>query len=160
MSDIVERLTMIADACKRPDGSDIPLGLELREAANEITALRSRLEQAEKEREELRITADAVRRVSVKYAKAKTAAEKALADARIEIDAMRKKAIENARERNTAETKLREAVELIRPFGESDIIDLAEFKMLTDSHCIGGYCTDFTIGDLRAAAAFLAKVTP
>ena len=40
-SDIVERLHKIADASRRPDGTDIPLGEELRAAANEIEQLRA-----------------------------------------------------------------------------------------------------------------------
>lgn len=40
MKDIVNRLIDIADAGKRADGSDIPLGEDCREAAREITRLR------------------------------------------------------------------------------------------------------------------------
>jgi hypothetical protein len=47
MRDIVERLTRIADAARRADGSDIPLGSECREAAAELTALRARLAELE-----------------------------------------------------------------------------------------------------------------
>lgn len=45
MSDIVERLVKIADASRRADGSDIPLGAEVREAAAEIERLRARCDE-------------------------------------------------------------------------------------------------------------------
>lgn len=45
--DLVERLTKIADASLRADGTDIPLGTELRAAAAEITRLRSLLTPGE-----------------------------------------------------------------------------------------------------------------
>lgn len=38
--DIVKALRSIADAARRDDGSDIPLGETCREAANEIESLR------------------------------------------------------------------------------------------------------------------------
>ena len=47
--DIVERLIKIADASRREDGTDIPLGEHLREAAAEIERLRAAL-AAEREK--------------------------------------------------------------------------------------------------------------
>lgn len=44
MADIVERLTKIADASRRTDGSDIPLGADCRSAADEIKRLRADLD--------------------------------------------------------------------------------------------------------------------
>lgn len=41
MSDIVRNLISIADASRRPDGEDIPLGKQLRQAAEEIERLRT-----------------------------------------------------------------------------------------------------------------------
>lgn len=41
MTDIVERMIRIADASKRDDGTDIPLGQQCREAASEIERLRA-----------------------------------------------------------------------------------------------------------------------
>lgn len=46
-SDLVERLTKIADASRRANGTDIPLGKEVRAAADEITTLRKRVEDLE-----------------------------------------------------------------------------------------------------------------
>ncbi len=54
MGDIVERLTRIADASRREDGTDIPLGEQCREAASEIKRLRAAL-AAEMEGREINI---------------------------------------------------------------------------------------------------------
>lgn len=43
MIDITEKLIKIADASRRADGSDIPLGEQCREAAAEISSLRKRV---------------------------------------------------------------------------------------------------------------------
>lgn len=45
MSDIVANMIRIADAARRPDGSDIPLGEQCREAADEITRLCAEVER-------------------------------------------------------------------------------------------------------------------
>jgi len=45
MIDIVERLTREADAARRADGTDSPLGDDLRQAAAEITRLRALVEE-------------------------------------------------------------------------------------------------------------------
>lgn len=44
--DITERLTSIADAARRDDGTDIPLGEEIRAGVAEITELRRLLDGA------------------------------------------------------------------------------------------------------------------
>lgn len=54
MSDIVERLIKIADASRRADGSDIPLGAEIRRSVAEIQRLRDELASARAENAELR----------------------------------------------------------------------------------------------------------
>ncbi|MDW9528117.1 hypothetical protein RWE87_05150 [Sinorhizobium meliloti] len=48
MTSLVERLRKIADASRREDGSDIPLGEEVRAAADELDRLRRELEEARK----------------------------------------------------------------------------------------------------------------
>lgn len=50
MSDIVERLRKIAEASRRDDGSLIPLGEEITDAADEITLLRAQLATALEDR--------------------------------------------------------------------------------------------------------------
>jgi hypothetical protein len=55
MADIVEKMVRTADASRREDGSDTPLGDQCREAASEIERLRSALAA---EREECAKVAD------------------------------------------------------------------------------------------------------
>lgn len=52
MVDIVERLSKIADASRRADGTDIPLGEEVRAGAAEILRLRAEVERLTTERDE------------------------------------------------------------------------------------------------------------
>lgn len=49
MSDLVANLTAIADASRRQDGSDIPLGQQLREAASRISQQDAELDRMRRE---------------------------------------------------------------------------------------------------------------
>jgi hypothetical protein len=52
--------------------------------------------------------------------------------------------------------RLEEAVELLKPFAESDMLGMLETNQASEDSCVRGVC-DFTFGDLLAAARFLQE---
>lgn len=152
------------------------------EARDEILSLRSRLEQAERERDELRSEngrlidencdlrnepwpewAGAVLKV-IRLRSGYDGYDDTTdgVDLPAELNdcfsELEREAEEAKARAEAAEASLAKAVEVIRPFGQSDLVDLADLRALEDNHCLGGYSTDFTIGHLRKAAEFIKEI--